>query len=336
MNRLDELRKFLDKKSLGIEIAPYFNPIVPKADGYNALVLDVFDTVTLRQHAQDDPNIGNEGIVKIEEVDIVSDASRLSDVVESKGLLGKVSYIVSSHNFEHLPDPISFLQGCSSALAPGGMLSMAIPDCRACFDHFRMPTRLSDWLGAFHRKQTQPSAETIFDFTANNAPYMRGDKASVGMNIASDSPDGFRPAGNLRAAYAKYVNEVQAPDGYTDAHCNVMFGASFELMVRDLSHLGLIDLEVVEILPTTGLEFFVHLRKPVDGQKIDESESAFYERRLELLREVNFLIGSQVLASSSKSLSPKTISRTILGEALFKKFGSINARRLAKRRDQVG
>ena len=64
MNRLDELRKFLDKKSLGIEIAPYFNPIVPKADGYNALVLDVFDTVTLRQHAQDDPNISDDDIMK--------------------------------------------------------------------------------------------------------------------------------------------------------------------------------------------------------------------------------------------------------------------------------
>lgn len=333
MNRFVELRKFVDKKSLGIEVAPYFNPIVPKADGYNVLILDVFDTVTLRQRARVDPEISDERIPEIEEVDIVSDASRLLDVVEAKCLSGKASYIVSSHNFEHLPDPISFLQGCSSALAPGGMLSMAIPDYRACFDHFRMPTRLSDWLGAFHRKQTQPSPETVFDHIANTASYMRGDKATVGMNIGIDSLEGFRPKENhLRESYDKYVSGVRAPGDYTDAHCSVMFGASFELMVRDLRHLGLIDLEVMEIGPTRGLEFIVHLRKPADNEAVNETEEAFYSKRLGLLREVNSSVGSRGLASNSKGQTMKKTARVVLGDTLFKKLRAANTRRRDKRK----
>lgn len=339
MSRLKELRRFADKTSLGIEIAPYFNPTVSKANGYNVLVLDVFDTEILHENARNDPNIAEERIQYIEEVDIVSDASRLLDVVREKGLSGKVKYILSSHNFEHLPDPISFLQGCSSALEPGGVLSMAIPDYRACFDHFRMPTKLSDWLGAYHRGYSQPSPETLFDASANNASYMRGDTPTVGMDFAHETPDGFRPSQNLRARYADYITEVEAPSSYKDAHCNVVFGASFELLLCDLRHLGLIDLEVIEIGPTKGLEFIVHLRKPAENGAVAQSDDAFYARRLEHMREVNASLGTAGLRNASGvawsgGRSAKRMVRGTLGDNLFQKLSAINARRLEKRRNK--
>lgn len=344
MSRIVELRRFAEKADLGMEIAPYFAPIVSKSEGYNVLVVDVFDTDTLREHARKDPNIAAAQIKRIEDVDIVSDASRLKDIIDEKGISGQVNYILSSHNFEHLPDPISFLQGCSAALRPGGYLTMAIPDCRTTFDHFRMPTRLSDWLAAFHLGFKQPSPETLFDLDANRAFYMKDGAATVGMNIASDNPKNFKPVEELRKAYAAYVAEVRKPSGYRDTHCNVVFGASFELMICDLKHLGLLDLEIEAVMPTIGLEFIVHLRKPEGGVEPVESEAAFYKRRHELLREVNALMGTSGLERSQAAIrkAPETarhkarrskgILRRILGNSIYTKLRAINAERNAKRR----
>lgn len=291
MSRLDILRRYTTKADLGIEIAPYFNPIVTKAAGYNVMIVDVFDTETLRQRVMEDPLIPDARVNEVEAVDIVSDASDLITAVEARGLAAQFAYIVSSHNFEHLPNPIRFLQGCSAALKPGGTLTMAIPDYRACFDHFRMPTRLSDWLAAYHRNYTQPAPETRFDFRADQSMYMRDGIATVGCDIAIDDPSGFLPSRVMRHAYEEYLADLAVPPPYKDAHCSAVCGASFELMARDLRHLGLIDLDVVEVVPTLGLEFFVHLRKPEPGA-VPEDDETYYRRRAELQRALNAQLGS--------------------------------------------
>ena len=167
MSRWKELRRFADKEKLGIEIAPFFRPIAKKSDGYNILSLDIFDTKSLKEIAVEKHNVAEHNLHLIEDVDIVSNAIDLGEAVTAKGLNGKIDYILSSHNFEHLPDPIKFLQGCSSALRPGGTLTMAIPDHRMCFDHFRTPSKLSDWLAAYHNNHRQPTPETLFDYNAN-------------------------------------------------------------------------------------------------------------------------------------------------------------------------
>lgn len=322
MNRLNELRKFVRKTDLGLEIAPYFNPAVSKADGYNVAIVDVFDTETLRRRARGDSKIPEDKIAEIEEVDLVSDASQLARVVKSNGLSSKVSYIVSSHNFEHLPDPISFLQGCSEALVPGGVLSMAIPDCRACFDYFRMPTRLSDWLGAYHGAYTQPTPEVMFDSASNRAPY-------------NEDTECFIPVQNLKSTYKKYLSDIDVPGPYRDTHCSVVFGPSFELMIRDLKFFGLIDLEVVEVSPTSGIEFFAHLRKPDEksnGAATVESDEVFFTRREELMRQVNSSLSTRGVFRTSDDDPAKRFMRRALGESLFRNLRDLNARRRVKRR----
>src|SRR6056297_1805113 len=281
--------KYAKTSGKGIEVAPYFNPILTKREGHHLLIMDVFDTETLRDRVRDDPLIDSARAAEIEEVDLVGDASRLGEVIATAKLAGSIDYIVSSHNFEHLPNPILFLRGAAEALAPGGVLSMAVPDCRASFDHFRMPTRLSDWLAAYHEDRRQPSPETVFDSAANQAAYMRDGKPTPGCNLAFDTPAGFEPDRNLAQAYAAYVTARDTPGDYQDTHCNVFFPESLELMLRDLRHLGLIELDVIEISRTRGLEFFVHLRKPTTPQ--DTSDAAFYTRRKDLLMAMSHQLG---------------------------------------------
>lgn len=330
MGRFDLLRRYADKAVLGLEIAPYFNPAVPKADGYNALVVDIFDTEQLHKNALADPMIDNDTISRIEEVDIVSDASRLGEVITEKEMAGQIDYIVSSHNFEHLPNPILFLQGCSVALKPGGTITMAVPDCRVTFDHYRLPTRLADWLAAYHQGRAQPSAETLFDSNAHHAPYVLPDGT-----VGSYTPDHGKleyvtPRRNLKAAYQSYVAEVEAPSEYRDAHCSLFFGPLLELMLRDLRHLGLIDLEVIEVTKTIGIEFFVYLRKPEHPSS--ESDDAFYTKRLELLRAINAQLGIKGTEDSVQKSSSKKWARAVLGDKLVDKVRAWNRKRRKARR----
>ena len=167
---------------------------------------------------------------------------------------------------------------------------MAVPDCRACFDHFRMPTRLSDWLEAFHEDRVQPSPETLFDFTAMQAMYHHEGNISPGCSFPNDDPAGFKPVQNLDSAYKQYLVRKSAPGDYMDAHCSVFFPASLKLLLSDLHKLGLMKLEILEISETDGLEFYVHLRKPESEVEIPDDE--FFAQRHKLLVEVSQQLGS--------------------------------------------
>ncbi len=290
MQRTDRILKYANVSGKGIEVAPYFNPIVAKRDGHDVLIMDVFDTETLRAGAQEDPNIPDARVSEIEDIDLVGDASRIGEITGAAGLHGKIDYILSSHNFEHLPNPILFLQGVYDTLAPGGVISMAIPDYRACFDHFRMPTRLSDWLAAYKEDRTQPSPETVFDGCANKARFMRDGEATVGCNLTRDDPRGFIPEKALIRAYEDYAQSETLQQAYNDAHCSLVFPETFELFLTDLRKLGLIKLDIEEISETMGMEFFVHLRKPEEF--VEVPDDTFYENRHRLLVEVSKNLGA--------------------------------------------
>ncbi len=52
----------ITKDHLGLEIGPYFNPLVPKSKGYNSYSIDVFNEDQLRKRALEDPWIDNNDI----------------------------------------------------------------------------------------------------------------------------------------------------------------------------------------------------------------------------------------------------------------------------------
>jgi SAM-dependent methyltransferase len=336
MSRLTQLLAHIDPAKTGIEVAPYFNPAVPKAAYPNVLTLDVFDTATLKERAAADMMIANECIARIEDVDLVGDASSIGSLVSDKGLAGKIGYIVSSHNFEHLPNPIRFLRGCSEVLEPGGVLSMAVPDVRACFDIFRMPTRLVDWLAAYHEYRSQPSPETLFDALSNIAPHVRNGVVATGAALNLANPAEFRLETDLRDAYATFVQTLDQPGPYRDAHCTVMFPETLELMLRDLRYLGLIDLDIIEVSQTQGIEFFIHLRKPIgEVSAIDKSEHLAV--RQALMERINANLGPVVFRRERYLPHPsripgytKAFLKRIIGTERYAKLSAANRARRMK------
>lgn len=281
MDRKQRITKHLLQSGRGIEIGPWFNPIVPKREGYSTLVLDVFEYDELRRRAQSDPNVPREKVKDIEPVDLLGSSSELHQLVENAGLIGQLDFIVSSHNVEHIPDLIRFLQGCSKALNESGVLSMAVPDKRGCFDFFRPNTSLAHVLEAYRQERKKPSAGQMFEHDSLYAKqYLNGIPTS-GFNVGVD-PVTVRPSGDLRQDYETWLQRVEkAPDQYFDVHCWVFTPASMERLLRELRFLGLIELDLVETECGPG-EFYVHLRRAVEPCMT--SADQFEAVRLDLLR----------------------------------------------------
>ena len=287
VGRRREVTKYIDREKLGIEIGPWFNPLAPKRAGYNCLVLDILDAESLRNRASTDPNVPQEALTNIEEVDLRGSCTFIAELVAEKHPLGTFDYVLSSHNFEHLPNPILFLHGCEKVLKRGGILSMAVPDRRACFDYFRPVSTLSDWLEAYFEGRTRPTASQVFAQEAFSAKYQAGGRETVNFSL-DDDPHGIVPLETLCEALGKWEKFRRHPDDdYRDTHCSVFTPASFELLLRDLRFLGLTQFEVIEISETRGVEFYVHLRNSERFSADPASSRAFYDLRRKLLHSVN-------------------------------------------------
>jgi len=122
MNRIELLTGHIGKQQRVIEIGPWYQPLLPKKAGYDVTILDVYPAEVLRRRALADPSLPAGCEKFIEEVDLVGSACDIAELVASAGIPADFDHIVASHAFEHLPDPIRFLQGCEKVLAPGGML----------------------------------------------------------------------------------------------------------------------------------------------------------------------------------------------------------------------
>ena len=106
-----------------------------KREGYRTLNIDTATRDALVKKALADPNVPNELIAHIEDVDVIA-TTDLATAVSTVAPGERFAYIIASHVIEHLPDPIRFLRDCEALLEPGGVLSLAIPDKRVCFDHY--------------------------------------------------------------------------------------------------------------------------------------------------------------------------------------------------------
>lgn len=273
MKRKNLILKHISKEQRGIEIGPWFSPLAAKKDGFNSLVLDVFDKDRLIENAIADPAIPDDRVPCIEDVDLLGTSTEIEQLIASRNELGTFDYVVSSHNFEHLPNPIKFLQGCGRVLKAGGMLSMAIPDKRVCFDIFRPASTLGQWIEAYFENRDKPSLAQIFEHHASFAEFNRR------------APYASEASTSLKGLYAQWLSSAEdvSPRKYQDAHCWVFTPASFELMIRDAKFLGISPFSVVSISKSKGNEFFVHLRNEAKNLNHEDDASAHFSQRQRVL-----------------------------------------------------
>ena len=264
----------------GVEIGPFYAPIAPRAGGWDTLVLDSYDGERLRDIARTHPSDDIRSQVHaIEDVDVVwagQPLDQLPTLVER----GPFDYVIASHVIEHIPDLVTFLQGVGAVLAPDGVLCLAVPDSRYCFDVFRPLTALPAVLAAHRARRTRHAPETLLEQVAyatlrdSAGAWLKPSRGAVSLQST------------LAAGHAYYRTLVDAeadPEAeYVDAHAWVFVPASFELLILELGSLGLIDLVLVHLDDDTqGSEFFARLARSTEPLE----EGALEVRRLELLHE---------------------------------------------------
>jgi len=97
---------------------------------------------------------------KILPPDLVADAAELPLPP------GSVDFLIASHVFEHLHFPLAALRAWYTALAPGGVLLLRVPDKRYTFDKHRVRTPLAHLLGEHHDPASFGLRDHYADFVA--------------------------------------------------------------------------------------------------------------------------------------------------------------------------
>lgn len=282
-DRVQELRKGISKQDIGLEVGPFFRPICPKKEGFQVVTLDVFSREELIEKYAKDPNV-YPYFDDIEKVDIVSNKSLLEAVASSDiyrlqpDVIKTFNYVITSHNFEHLANPIQFLQDAEQLLKEQGCLTMAIPIHTRCFDIYKPLSSTGKLIDAFVSKQTSPSLGTVLDHLTLGAhkkdglPIGSPNQCNKNLKLIWDELENYQTDPNFtKEAWFKQLSANQS-DGYIDAHCNFFNPISFCLIIADLRMLGLLNELQIHDISENGCEFIVHLKKGKPLEKILCSE----------------------------------------------------------------
>lgn len=249
MTRDEKILHSIKRGGKGLEIGPSYNPIAPKSKGFDVRVLD---------HATRDEliakyNAHGVNTSRIEDVDYIWSGQRLSSIV---GESQSFDWIIASHVIEHTPDLVGFLQSCQDLLAPGGVVSLAIPDKRYCFDFFRERTSLAQVIDAREQARSNHSVGTAAEH------FLNAVAKDGAIAWGAGYPGEYQFANGIDHARIAMASLQTA---YVDCHAWVFTPWSFRLMMRDLRDLGYLRLKEVAFHDSVGCEFFVALG--LDGQE---------------------------------------------------------------------
>ena len=147
------IKRSIAKADYVLEIGPSLNPVVPKAEGYNARVLDHTDQAGLVEKY----SAYGLDTAKIEPVDFVWRGGSLVEATNKT----RYDAIVASRVIEHAPDFIQFLIDCLQMLQPTGTLYLLVPDKRYCFDFFQSLSDVAKVLADHRAKRTRHSFEFL-------------------------------------------------------------------------------------------------------------------------------------------------------------------------------
>jgi len=272
-----------EKKS-ALEIGPLHAPICRRPSA-RVKYIDAFSTEELKQHYALDPNVDTAAIV---DVDYVWRGESYGDLIKER-----FDSVVTSHNIEHVPCLVSFLNNLEAVLCPGGSVYLAVPDKRYCFDHFKSDSSISDVLDAFFEKRQAipPSAlvrqallvthnEAIRHWNGDHGTpalsnpeefvvrlkRMTGEEAQLAA--LKDAPPSRKKneagsgSGMLEGLRSLYKLDARVHTG--DQHAWIFTPGSFAEIIFLLNHLGLTKLCVDRLHSTAyaSHEFYTILRKP--------------------------------------------------------------------------
>lgn len=265
----------IDRKSNILELGPSISPIAPRSAGWNVTVVD---------HATREELIAKYGssvpasVANIEEVDFVWRSGSLHAAIPAQ-LHGTFDVLIASHVIEHVPDPIGFFDSAARLLHPGhGVLALAVPDKRWCFDYFKQVSTTGQMLDAHRMGAQRHSAAARFDASAYVA--YDGNRMSWGREPL---PDLYLPD-TLDHAFSEFQDWTPDPNApYVDCHAWYFTPASFELLILELGAVGVSDWRISWLSPRPSVEFMARLER---GRQQFITPKERDRRRLDLMKQI--------------------------------------------------
>ena len=257
MDRRNLLLSMFDSSGFGLEVGPSYSPLVPKKLGYNVETVDYADAAQLREKYRTDSSVD---INNIEDVDYVSDGGSLVTLI---GEAGRYDYIVASHVIEHVTDVVRFLSDCEQLLKPSGVLVLAVPDKRFCFDALRPVSTVGSAIQTYLDAPSRHSPGMVFDHCSL---VSKKDGDIVWLEPSLDGVELISTIADAKAALDQARNQAE----YIDIHRWQFTPNYFRYFIRVLEESGFIGLRETEFYKNKadGLslhEFYISLSRAGAG-----------------------------------------------------------------------
>lgn len=237
----------------GLEIAPYFNPMVDRSK-YDVFYVDCIDNDEIQRKAADNPGAKGRYVPRIDAVWVPG--RRLSDCVGGR----KFSYAVASHVMEHVPNPLGWLGEIIECVEVGGRVAIMLPTRTQSMDYYRQTTTFGQIVGWSIEKPARPTPTQVMDFLSQSF-FHQGERL-----VDTEMP----PFTRINRHYSdrdavNFADFVWKEAHYLDVHCSVWTPESFVEVFERLAKVGLLPCRVIG--PFTGFpgathaEFLVFLEK---------------------------------------------------------------------------
>lgn len=246
----------------GLEIGPLTAAVVSKQEG-KVEYIDHLSTEELRKKYAHETSID---VNQIPVIDHVLEEGKLPRHLMG----GNYDYIIASHVFEHLPNPLGWMRDCAAILRPGGCLALVVPDKRFTFDYSRSLTTLAEWIESDLLDQRRPSPRQIVEAATCSARL----EAGITWQRAP-KPDELAASGAEVDAFGLLKAEEGCID-YLDVHCTVYTPSTFLQLLARAARLNRhpFRLRRFHDTPVNSIEFYLQL-ETADHEPPEQREASF-------------------------------------------------------------
>lgn len=262
-NRYDFI-KLIPQDKMILEIGPLCNPCM-SVTKKNVHTVDYFSKEELMENYKNDKNVD---INKICDVTYV-----LKNKVKYNEIIPNIfDFVFSSHNIEHVPCLITFLNNVSSVLKENSFFFLCIPDYRYCFDHFRNPSNIFEILDSYYNKYDKPSAVASLEgtyLTCHNDSvkhWTTFENSIRNIFVSINEQQNFLK--NKKKEIINNIEEIKqrykkCKDSYIDSHCWKFTPIIFSNIIEILYETKFINFKIERIYKTLkdSNEFYVILKK---------------------------------------------------------------------------
>lgn len=248
-DRRSEILLNLPLRSPGLEIAPFFSPVVERASGYPVHYTDCIGTEEIQHKAR------SHGDVVAPAIDFIWTPGKPLSECAPAGV--RYSYAIASHVIEHVPDTLGWLREVFSVMEDGARLSLVIPDRRKTMDHYRQETKPGDLIDAWFRGLTKPSPGHIFDYLSRCVD----DQATPGTrSFDVGAPFHEAPRYYTDTKALEFAIHAWSSDLYLDMHCTVWTPDSFVHAMVMATQMGILNAHIEQPVERE-IEFMIQLVK---------------------------------------------------------------------------